>query len=116
MPTAKRSCTALTFVAQKRVTGQPKNGNAIGCGLFLLARFRKALSRRWVWPFPKPPMSPGEIRAAMLNAVAYLDGALDAQIEADAAAVRDALEVARAMVDVALSQLHAPSSENRVLQ
>jgi hypothetical protein len=54
----------------------------------------------------------GDLRAAMLNAATYLDDGLDAQIAGDAPAVRDALEVARAMVDVAIGQLGGSSSEN----
>jgi hypothetical protein len=55
-------------------------------------------------------------RAPMLHAAAYLDDALDAQIEGDDDGVRSALEVLRGIVAVVLGQLPGASSENRVLQ
>jgi hypothetical protein len=58
----------------------------------------------------RPPMAPGDRRAALLNAEAYLDAALDAQVEGDDAGVRDALEVALASIQVALGS----SSEHSV--
>ena len=63
---------------------------------------------RWFPPAPeprRPPMAPGELRAALLQAETYLDAALDAQIEGDDDAMRDKLEVLRAIVEVALGQI-----------
>jgi hypothetical protein len=62
-------------------------------------------------------MTPGDLRASLLRGADYLDGALDAQLGGDVAALLHNLEVLRAIVQVALDQLNklAPS-ENRVLQ
>jgi hypothetical protein len=64
-------------------------------------------------PHRRPPMGPGDLRAAMLNAATYVDDALDAQCEADDAKLVNAVEVAIGFLTVALGQMRGsppPSS------
>jgi hypothetical protein len=65
----------------------------------------------------RPPLSPADLRAAMLHAETYLDAALDAQIEDDAAELLRNLETLHGLVAVVTGQLRGSSSENlRTLQ
>jgi hypothetical protein len=83
-----------------------KHVSAADGSFFLSAEFlRPYRAEPWVYPFPRPPMAPGELRAAVLHAAAYLDCGLDAQIDG----VRHALEVAGAIIKVALGILPGPS-------
>jgi hypothetical protein len=77
--------------------------------VFLSPDFVKHYGGAWIWPFPKPAPSPGDIRSALLNAAVYVDDALDAQIEGDDAKLLNAVEVLRSIADVVIGQMRKPS-------
>ena len=77
------------------------------------------------WPFfyfppppaPEPqrePLTPGDLRAAMLHAADCLDTSLEAQIDGDEAELLRYLETVRGLVAAITGQLRGSSSENFV--
>ena len=106
IPDPQSQCTAWTTIP----------------GSFIM--MRNAPEWPWVYfppppvaaPEPRPtPLAPADLRAAMLHAETYLDGALDAQLDDELADVLRNLEIIAGIVQVAIEQLRTPS-ENRVLQ
>jgi hypothetical protein len=63
---------------------------------------------------PRTPMARADVYASLLHAAHYLDASQDAMRGGDDAGVRAALEVLRAIVEVALGQLPGSSSEHSV--
>jgi hypothetical protein len=107
---------AVSAPPPSRGTVSPSTDDFPG-NVFLTPDFVRHYRGPWCWPFPQPPMAPGDLRASLLRGVEYLDGALDSQIDADAAALLNNLEVLHGLVAVVIAQLRTPSSsENRTLQ
>jgi hypothetical protein len=105
MPALSQASTAppLSHATAKRVNSEERES---AIAYFTSAEFLKPYGAdAWRW-FPptiaRPPMSQGDLRAALLNAAEYLDASLDAQLAGDDAGVREALEVLAAIIKVAL--------------
>jgi hypothetical protein len=86
-----------------------------GADFFLSAEFlRKYRAEPWRYPFARPPMAPGDLRAALLHAADCLEAGLDAQVDGDEAELLRNLETVRGVVAVVIEQISGSSEQHLV--